>query len=267
MAVFEHIKHQNVEGIRSGRKNRITHSFVVYRIGDTLIDTAPSNQWTYLKSFFQEKAIRQILLTHHHEDHSGNARNLAELTGITPQASELTRSIMAEGFSIPLLQKFVWGASPAIQLDALPEKITLDDDSVLEAIATPGHAEDMLCYHSKEHGWLFTADLFIAKNIRYMRYDENLAILINSISDALTLDFDTIFCPHRGVLPDGKSALQQKHDNLMTLCVNAQNLQKQGRTSKEIMLELLGKEDSTSYLSAFSFCKHNLISEALKVRL
>ncbi|WP_067521251.1 MBL fold metallo-hydrolase [Endozoicomonas ascidiicola] len=98
MSLFERVNYQGVEGIRCRRKNSVNTSFITYRIGDTIIDTAPANQWQFVKPFFQEQPIRQILLTHHHEDHSGNAARLKALSGITPMGSQGTCLIMEKGF-------------------------------------------------------------------------------------------------------------------------------------------------------------------------
>jgi len=47
--------------------------FFVYEIDHLLIDTGPNNKFSELLSFFQELNPQQIVLTHIHEDHSGNA--------------------------------------------------------------------------------------------------------------------------------------------------------------------------------------------------
>ncbi|WP_067521248.1 MBL fold metallo-hydrolase [Endozoicomonas ascidiicola] len=122
----------------------------------------------------------------------------------------------------------------------MPEWIELDDGSSLEAIAAPGHAEDMICFYWPDKGAVFTVDLYLSRSIRYMRDDENLAILINSIRDVLTKDFDTLFCPHRGVVENGKTALQEKLNNLLELCEQSQQLHHQGQTIKEITKTILG---------------------------
>lgn len=174
---------------------------------------------------------------------------------------------MAQGFSIPLIQKCIWGNSPPATLASLPSRIELADGSELQAIPAPGHAEDMVCYFAPDKGWLFSADLYISRSIRYMRDDENLSVLINSIRRVLPLDFDTIFCPHRGVVENGRQALAEKLSNLKALCEKTQNLHHQGQSVKAISRTLLGLEDSISCLTGFGFCKQNLIRECLKVDL
>ncbi len=77
MSVWEHVSHGAVKGIRVGRFNQgINTTFVVYAYHDVLIDTGPINQWQHVSQFVTESQINHVLLTHYHEDHSGNASNI-----------------------------------------------------------------------------------------------------------------------------------------------------------------------------------------------
>jgi len=63
--------------LRTGRYNLgIGSSCIVYRLGDTVIDTGPPNQWPVVRRFLRERNVEQVLVTHHHEDHSGNGARL-----------------------------------------------------------------------------------------------------------------------------------------------------------------------------------------------
>ena len=92
--------------------------------------------------------IRWVLVTHTHPDHSPGARELAEATG-------------AELLGRP--------APPGVQQDRtfVPTRILEDGDRietgefVLEAILTPGHASNHLCYLHAESNWLFAGDQVI----------------------------------------------------------------------------------------------------------
>ena len=92
--------------------------------------------------------IRWVLVTHTHPDHSPGARLLADATG-------------AELLGRP--------APPGRQQDATftPTRILDDGDRLetnefaLEAVHTPGHASNHLCYLHAESNWLFTGDHLI----------------------------------------------------------------------------------------------------------
>jgi glyoxylase-like metal-dependent hydrolase (beta-lactamase superfamily II) len=97
---------------------------------------------------YAEAPIRWILVTHTHPDHSPGARLLAEATG-------------AELLGRP--------APPGSQQDRsfIPTRVLEDGDRletgefVLEAVHTPGHASNHLCYLHAESNWLFTGDQVI----------------------------------------------------------------------------------------------------------
>ena len=92
--------------------------------------------------------IRWVLVTHTHPDHSPGARLLADATG-----AELLGQPAPEGAQQD--RTFV------------PGRILEDGDRletgefVLEAVHTPGHASNHLCYLHAESNWLFTGDQVI----------------------------------------------------------------------------------------------------------
>ncbi len=273
MAIRNHYRYDNGEhsviGTRFGRFNLgINTSFIVYRIGDTQIDTGPSNQWRHirkvLKQEWQSKPLRQLLITHHHEDHSGNAARIARLTGIRPLAPVQGQDKLAQGYRTPLLQKIIWGSPQPVATDSLHEKITLADGSPVIPVHTPGHAKDLTCFFLPQQKYLFSGDMYIARSLKHFRSDENLTELIGSLNRLLALDFDTVFCPHRGIVEDGYQAILDKRDNLVRLCEQAQALQQQGASEDDILVKLLGPEDMMARITRGNLSKRNLIQEALR---
>ena len=266
MPIRKRYQHEHVEGARVGRFNMgINTTFIVYRMGQTLIDTGPPNQWRAVKKFIEEKPVSQLLLSHHHEDHSGNAQRIAELYNLTPLAPELGQEKLAKAYKTPLLQQIVWGRPLPVDTDTLPNHVELHDGNRLQAIHTPGHAKDLHCFYMPDQGWLFSGDLYISKSLKYLRSDEDLQQLVDSIRKVLKLDFSTLFCPHRGILEDGYSALQTKLDNIISLCQQAQLLHSQGVEFSQILAQTLGPEDMMNTITKGNFCKTNLVKQALTV--
>lgn len=266
MPIRKRYQFAEVEGARVGRLNLgINTTFIVYRLGDTLIDCGPSNQWPDVKRFIQEKPVNTLLLSHHHEDHSGNAARIADLCKLVPYAPQQAANKFSDGYRTPVLQKIIWGSPQPVQTQLLPDVMTLSDKTRLETIFTPGHAKDLHCFYLPEKGWLFSGDLYISKSIRFLRADEHLDQIITSTRKVLKQDFDTLFCPHRGILENGKQALTEKLENIVQLCENAQQLQQKGYGLKQIVKQLLGPEEVASYLSGFNFAKVNLIAQAIEL--
>ncbi|WP_169566508.1 MBL fold metallo-hydrolase [Sneathiella limimaris] len=267
MPLFKRYKYDCVDGARFGRfKGGVNTTFIIYRIGSTVIDTGPSNQWRYVKRFLDEKPVEQVLLTHHHEDHSGNAGRISEYFNLKPLAPSLSQDKLRKGYKTPLLQKLIWGSPRKVETNPLPQSLTLSNELHLTAHHTPGHAKDLHVFHVPERGWLFSGDLYISKSLKYLRSDEDLSLLMSSIEKALKLDFDRLFCPHRGILENGKAELQQKLTNMQELCEKVHELHTNGAEVEEIVIRLLGPEDHMAKVTRYNFSKRNLFTEALKVK-
>jgi len=268
MAVWQRYQHDDIQGLKVGRLNQgINTQFIVYRFGDTVIDSGPSNQWRHVKKFLNEQPVKQLLLTHHHEDHSGNAQSISKHFNLVPKAPELGREKLAQGFKIPLLQKVVWGRLPPVETVALSEEEFTGKGEKLVPVHTPGHAKDLTCFYVPSRGYVFSGDLYIAPRLKLLRSDENLEQLLSSIEKILALDFNILFCPHGGVIKQGKERLKAKFDSIMGLAQQAKDLQKQGKTELEIVQSLLGPEELTSRLTGGNFSKLNLIRECLKLSI
>lgn len=268
MSIRKYYQFEAVKGIKVGRVNQgINTQFIVYRLGDTLIDAGPSNQWKYLQDFLNESPVEQLLLTHHHEDHSGNAQRIATKFSILPKAPALGQEKLAKGYKTPVLQKMVWGSPLPVKTQALSEKEALSDGSVVVPVHTPGHAKDLTVFFLPEQKYLFSGDLYISRKLKMLRIDENLQQLVDSLKKVLALDFQTVFCPHAGVIEDGKAALQEKLNYILNLCETAQKMKKEGLDLEVITDNILGKEMLTSRLTRGNFCKKNLIQQALLVDL
>jgi glyoxylase-like metal-dependent hydrolase (beta-lactamase superfamily II) len=268
MSVRKHYSHEAVLGLKVGRLNKgLNTQFIVYTIGDTVIDSGPSNQWRHVSSFLQQQAVSQLLLTHHHEDHAGNAHSIGKQFGITPKAPALSYDKLSKGYPTPLLQKIVWGSLKKVQTTALQEREYLSDGSDIIPVHTPGHAKDLTCFHLPKQGYFFSGDLFIANKLKLMRSDENLTQLINSIQKVLALDFDVLFCPHGGIIKQGKQALQQKLDYILAMCEKVQQLSAKGLDEQSVCDEILGPKDFLGKLTGGNMSKLNLIHQCGKVML
>ena len=134
--------------------------------------------------------IRWILVTHTHPDHSPGARVLAERTG----AELLGRPAPDDG---PQDKTFV------------PDRVLEDGDTlttdefVLEAVHTPGHASNHLCYLHAGSNWLFTGDHVIdGSTVVINPPDGNMRQYIESLRRVLNLGIDAIVPGHGEVVKD-----------------------------------------------------------------
>ncbi len=268
MPVRQYYQHQQVQGIKVGRFNQgINTQFIVYRMGSTVIDAGPSNQWCHVARYLKKEPVEQLLLTHHHEDHSGNAHRIAKTFSITPKAPKLAQAKLASGYPTPLLQKIVWGSPRPVKTQTLADTEYLSDGTSVIPVHTPGHAKDLTCFHVPSEGYFFSGDLYIAKTIKMLRKDEDLNELINSLRKVQSLDFATLFCPHGGVIENGKKALNLKLNNILKLCNEVQELTNKGMAVSQIVHNLLGPEDLTAKLTKGNFSKENLVKQCALINL
>jgi len=264
MTVVEALSHDRVHGIRVGRfRSRLDTTCILYRLDDVLIDTGPPNQWSVVRRFARQGALRRVVLTHHHEDHAGNLARLGSTTDIEILAPEPSRARLSSGSSLRAYQRVVWGTPRRVEARPVPDRIELADGGCLLAVPAPGHSVDMTCYLEPERGWLFTGDLYVTARPRYLRADEDISQEMHSLRSVLELDFDTIFCAHRGILTAGKQALQRKLDHLSALCERVRELRDRGESERRITRKLLGREDFLSFVTGFHYSKRNLVRACL----
>lgn len=214
------------------------HFFVA---DDVCIDTAQSLMRKYFVEIISERKISQVLLTHFHEDHSGNAAAVQKAKKVPVFGHPVTVRKMKEGFSILPYQYYMWGPSERLDMKPLPPLIESNSLSLIP-VHTPGHSPDHTSFLEKNEGWLFSGDLYLAPRIKYFRADENMEDTIRSLQTILKLDFQTLFCAHNPEPAEGKKKIREKLDFLKNFCGEVATLHQRGLSEKEIIKNMPYKE-------------------------
>ncbi len=261
MGAVERLRHADVEGLRVGRfAGRINTTCILWRLGGTLIDTGPANQWAAVRRFAGERPTRRVVVTHHHEDHAGNLARLARLAGVEQTlAPAASLAPLAEGFELQPYRRVIWGRPPRARPAALAAAVELEEGGALEAVPMPGHSPDMTCLLAASRGVLFGADLYVARRQRYLRADERFGGILASLRRARGLDFDTLLCSHRGVVEDAHRRLGEKLAYFEELQGRALELAGRGWPVGRITRRLLGREGPVALASGLHYSKRNLI--------
>ena len=129
-----------------------------YLVGNTdlaVIDPGPdlAEHLDALIAAIADRPVRAILCTHTHRDHSPASRPLAAATG-APIIGCAPLALDDDGPR----------SDAAFDRDYLPDRVLADGERVsgtgwtLEAVATPGHTSNHLCFALRESGALFTGD-------------------------------------------------------------------------------------------------------------
>jgi glyoxylase-like metal-dependent hydrolase (beta-lactamase superfamily II) len=184
-------------------------SVYLYILDGVIIDTGQRHMQKALIQLLDGKKLHRILLTHHHEDHSGNAAAIKKHYHIDACGHPLTVQKMATGFPILPYQRLAWGRSEPMALEPLCSAIE-SDRFKLVPIHTPGHSKDHTVFWENSRGWLFAGDLYLGQQIKFFRSDENIYDQIASLKKVVKLDFDALFCAHNPCSENGKAKLAQK---------------------------------------------------------
>ncbi|BBO67093.1 MBL fold hydrolase [Desulfosarcina alkanivorans] len=213
-----------------------------YLVGDTLIDSGQTRMARTVKTFIRGHRIRRLLLTHHHEDHSGNAALVAGACGATVLGHPLTARKMVHIHPILPYQHFIWGRARRVDVSPLPAVVESDGYRFIP-IHTPGHSRDHTVYLEPGNGWLFCGDLYLGDRIKFFRSDEKIDLQIRSLRAVLRYDFEALFCGHNPVLNNGRRRLRAKLAYLEDIAGTVRSLMARGLPEREIIRRLDRKQD------------------------
>ncbi|KUG03898.1 hypothetical protein ASZ90_018678 [hydrocarbon metagenome] len=248
------------QGIREMPWNRpFKMSIFLYVVDGLLIDTGPSTLGQESIKFFKENNINQVALTHVHEDHSGMAAWLQEKFKIPVYLHE---DSIAEAAVEPEFLKYrleIWGRRPAFKAQTIPAQIETDK-YCFQVIDTPGHYKHHKAFLESNQGWLFSGDLLVNTKPRSVFCEENMSEMINSLEKISTLDFDTVFCSHTGILKNGQQLCHQKLEYLLDLRAKVQEMRQQGLEDREIDSRLFPEEDKVGVLTDGDFSSFYIVS-------
>jgi glyoxylase-like metal-dependent hydrolase (beta-lactamase superfamily II) len=213
-----------------------------YIFDSIMIDTGLSHMEKAVVHIACENRVRRVFLTHHHEDHSGNAAAIHGSLSADIYGHPLTCEKLQKPFSILPYQKYVWGRSTTVGVKSFPDEIDTPLGKLVP-VHTPGHAKDHTSFFLPERGILFSGDLYLADRIRYFRSDEDMGTQIESLKAVLQLDFDILLCAHYPKRKNGIQHVRKKLEFLEDLFGSIIDLWEKGLPEKRIFHELKLKED------------------------
>ena len=184
------------------------------------------------------------------------------------------QKIIADGFDIEWYRKLIWGSLAPYTAEALPAEVpaTLQDGSkvTLVPIHTPGHCADHHVIYVPETGWLFGADIFLTTRPSMAFYEEDYLTMMDSLQRLLSdpnIQLGTLFCAHKGAIPDAHAVLSAKlkhlralRSRLMRLWTDDTGMQ---RTVESLTAEVLGREPFLSHFTQGNFSPTHLVRSLL----
>lgn len=260
---WEDLEYYRFSVYRMGKNVQTVYTFL---LGDTLIDTGQKNSREEVVARLDNKGIKKILLTHFHEDHSGNAAYLKRRWHVPVYGHPETVSILRKGYTISPLSYMISGNVERLKMETLKESETImAGNYVVHPIYTPGHSHDHYAYYIPEKGWLFSGDLYVAEKIKYFANFESMKVQIESLKKLCALDFDVLMCSHNPKTSKGKQLLQQKLQHFQDFYGTVKELHQKGMSPKEI-LEQTGRKENAFYdwITLGNFNAVNMVKSVLK---
>ena len=176
-----------------------TNSYLVGQRELCLIDPGPVSD-AQLASFLEiigERALRYIMVTHTHGDHSPGALPLQQATGAELVGMEADPGAAHDPTFKP---ERSWCGCETVSL----ENYTLD------LVHTPGHVFNHFCIYLREQKLLFTGDHVLQGTTSViLPPDGDMAAYLNSLEHLQSMDLDRLAPGHGGVIEDPYLELQR----------------------------------------------------------
>ncbi|HBX23250.1 MAG TPA: MBL fold metallo-hydrolase [Desulfotomaculum sp.] len=236
----------------------------VYVVDGLLVDTGPSRFAREFTSFFSNRWINQVVLTHYHEDHSGNAPWL-EKQGVSIYIHPSSIPICQKKAELPIYRHYFWGRRDEFSPLALPDVVDTENGR-WQVIETPGHCFDHVTLFNPEIGALFTGDLVVTPKTKLVLRTENVPQIIDSLRRLLQYDFRTVYCGHAGVVEKGREFIQAKLDYLENLQGEVLKMYREGRSLREINKKFFPKLAPLTIVSGGEWASAHLVGSLIKDR-
>ena len=233
-----------------------------YIVDGVCIDTGARSLRKLFLPFYDEQIFDQIVLTHYHEDHSGNAADLQQ-KGFPIYMSQTMLESCAKKANYPLYRKMFWGARKPFTAQPL-ESTFQSRSATWDVIETPGHAKDHVSLLNRETGQLFTGDLYVSSRTKVVLKEESIPMIITSLNKVLTYEFEDVFCSHAGLLKNGRQALLTKRNYLVELEEKVVDFAKQGYVAEEIQEMLFPKKYPITRMSSGEWNSMHIVTSILK---
>jgi len=188
----------------------------VYIIGDKnvcVIDPGPTtdNHKAAIAKALEGRVVTHILVTHHHIDHSPMARPLADQFGCRVYGYGV-QPVPPKGGEVRLEAGDDLSFKPDVEIRN--GHVVNGDGWTIEAIHTPGHTSNHLCYALKEENTLFSGDHIMGWSTSVVSPpDGHMGDYLRSLETILDRDFDIIRPTHGPAITEVRPFVQAYLDH------------------------------------------------------
>lgn len=242
---------------------RFGYTVSAYLVRSVLVDTGSPAVARDVLGFLDEAArtgaaVRGAIVTHQHEDHSGNAEALAR-RGVPLLMSDATRVAVRAPAPLEAYRRLTWGMMAPLRTP------TADfDPAPLVLVPTPGHSADHHVVWDPETRTVFGGDLFLSVKVRVAHASEDLQALSRSLRDVAALRPARLFDGHRGLVESPEGVLLAKAAWIDETVGEIVRRHSAGHSRRAIARTVLGPEPLTGFFSRGHYSHRAFVDAALR---
>jgi len=231
-----------------------------YVVRGVMVDTGPPHARSAVLRAVRELVPRGVVITHCHEDHAGNAAELAMIGVPLFMDAACERELRAPE-PIGLYRHLVWGTP-----NPLAAPLRAFDPAPLSVLPLPGHTNEHLVVWDAERRILVGGDLFLGVKVRVAHHGESPRRLVESLRAAATLEPRLLLDAHRGAVHQPVPLLRAKIDWMEETIGEIRSLHARGISEREITHRVLGREELVGLVSRGEYSKREFVRAVLKDR-
>jgi glyoxylase-like metal-dependent hydrolase (beta-lactamase superfamily II) len=203
-------------------------------------------------------ALRGAVVTHWHEDHSGNAPALAA-AGMPLALDPRCEATLRARPDVAFYRFAIWGRTARLDAPIVPF-----DPTPLQLIPTPGHTPDHQVVWDGERGIVASGDLFLGVKVRVAHEHESPKLVVDSLRRVAALEPRLLLDAHRGPLTNVVPLLRAKIDWMEETIGEMLALAHAGATEREIRRRVLGGEELVGWASFGEYSKLAFVRAVLR---
>lgn len=231
----------------------------IYYIEGLLIDTGPHRLEKDICAFLRNRPLKQIIITHIHEDHCGlGARIQSKHPSVPIYLHPIAFETALDPPPLPLYRRLLFRKRNSFKPEFCPATVETDSYS-FTVIHVGSHSRDHIVLYEPRLGWLFTGDILATVRPRLGFMEENYTEHIESLQKLLNLEPRVLFCAHSGVHTDAEIILRERLAYLLRLRDQVIKLRAQGLSDKQIAKILFPKVPILAYLSKGELSPYHII--------
>jgi len=244
--------------MRSWQGRLVGYDVSAYVVRRVLVDTGPPHARARLLGAVNALEPRGVVITHCHEDHAGNAAELAA-TGLPLLFHPSCERELRHPDAIGLYRRIVWGSARPLTAPA-----RTFDPAPLTLLSLPGHTDDHLVVWDAERRILVGGDLFLGVKVRVAHGGESPRRLVASLRAAMALEPRVLLDAHRGAVYEPVPLLRAKITWMEETIGEIERLAAGGVDEREIARRVLGREALVGWVSRGEYSKRQLVRAVLQ---